>query len=152
MTPEVKLVDDYNTWFLGEAFDGDFEKLKAGLAAYITNASVLHEPVSLPWGGTMVGYEGWVRLCKISTPIFAKLVDQMEFSQPTYYQRGNVVLHELAITFKPTHEGSPPFVAAIMEKYEIEKSRIKQIDEFWADTASLLSELKARGVISASGN
>jgi hypothetical protein len=27
---------------------------------YITDETVLHEATSLPWGGTMVGYDGWV--------------------------------------------------------------------------------------------
>src|SRR6266852_5549167 len=66
MTPEVKLVDDYNAWFLGGAYAGDMDKLKAGLPKYITNETVLHEVASLPWGGTMVGYAGWVRLSEKS--------------------------------------------------------------------------------------
>lgn len=147
MSPEVKLVDDYNNWFIGGAYQGDMDKLKAGLPSYITDKTVLHEPISLPWGGTMIGYEGWVRLCRISDPIFAKVADRMEITAPTYYQSGNVVLHELGLTFKPKLAGEKLFSMLIIEKYTLENGRIKQIDEFWSDTATLLKKLAAMGAI-----
>jgi hypothetical protein len=147
MTPEVKLVDDYNEWFFGGSYGADMDKLKMGLSAYITNETVLHEPESLPWGGTMVGYDGWVRLCQITNPIFGPLAERMEASPAKYYQKGNVVLRELSLRIKPTQATKQPFTTRIMEKYTIEKGRIRQIDEFWADTASLLDELSELGVL-----
>jgi hypothetical protein len=147
MSPEIKLVDDYNTWFLGGAYAGDMEKLKAGLRNYITNETVLHEPASLPWGGTIVGYEGWVRLCQITDPIFEKLSSSLEISAPQYYQHRNVVLHEVTMTIKSIPVAPEPLVMGILEKYTVENGRIKQIDEFYADTASFLARLSALGVL-----
>jgi len=147
MTPEIKLVDDYNTWFMGQAFDGDMVKLKAGLPKYITNDTVLHEAVSLPWGGTMVGYDGWVRLLQISAPIFGKITSVLDVSTPKYYQHGNVVIHEITMTIKSTKAAPEPFVMGMIEKYTIEKGRISQIDEFYADTASLLQRLRVVGAL-----
>ena len=142
MTPEVKLVDDYNTWFIGQLFSGDVEKLKAGLSHYITNETVLHEAPSLPWGGTMVGYDGWERLTRLSDPIWAKVASELDVSPPTYYQHGNVVLHEITMTIKATKEAPTPFVMSIIERYTVENGRIKQIDEFYADTAALLARFR----------
>jgi hypothetical protein len=147
MSPEVKLVDDYNTWFLGGAYAGDMGKLKAGLPKYITDQTVLHEVVSLPWGGTMVGYDGWVRLTQASGPVFEKISSLFEVSSPKYYQQGNVVLHEITLTIKPTKAAPEPFVMGIIEKYTIENGRIKQIDEFYADTASFLERLAVLGAL-----
>jgi hypothetical protein len=145
-TPEIELVDEYNTWFLGGAYAGDMEKLKAGLPKYITNETVLHEPVSLPWGGTFIGFEGWVRLCQITDPIFAKLSSLLEFSAPHYYQHRSVVLNETTMTLKSTKLTPEPFTMGIVEKYTIDNGRIKQIDEYYADTASLISRLSVLGV------
>jgi len=147
MTPEIKLVDDYNTWFMGQAFDGDMVRLKAGLPKYITNDTVLHEAASLPWGGTMVGYDGWVRLLQISAPIFGKITSVLDVSPPKYYQHGNVVIHEITMTIKSTKAAPEPFVMGMIEKYTIEKGRISQIDEFYADTASLLERLRVVGAL-----
>lgn len=149
MSPEIKLVDDYNTWFLGGAYAGDPEKLKAGLPKYITNETALHEAASLPWGGTLVGYQGWVELKQKSSPVFAKISPLMEASAPKYYQRGNVVLHEITLTIKGSPAAPQPFSMGLMEKYTIENGRIKQIDEFYADTASFLDRLAALGAIPA---
>jgi hypothetical protein len=147
VTPEIKLVDDYNTWFIGGAYAGDMEKLKAGLPNYITNETVLNEASSLPWGGRIVGYEGWVRLCQTTDPIFEKLSSLLEISTPQYYQRGNIVLHEVTMTIKPTKAAPGPFIMGVVEKYKIEGGRIKQIDEFYADTASFLDRLLILGVL-----
>jgi hypothetical protein len=147
MTPEVKLVDDYNDWFFGGSYGTDMDKLKEGLSGYITKETVLHEPESLPWGGTMVGYDGWVRLCQITNPIFGPLAERMEVSPPKYYQKGNVVLREFNLTIKPIQATKPPFITQIMEKYTVESGRIRRIDEYWADTASLLDELGDLGVL-----
>jgi hypothetical protein len=149
MTPEVKLVDDYNTWFIGQLFAGDEEKLKAGLSQYITNQTILHEAVSLPWGGTMVGYDGWVRLTRLSDPIWEKVSSILDVSRPTYYQHGNVVLHEVTMTIKATKAAPEPFVMSIVEKFTIENGRIKQIDEFYADTAALLKRFRVLNAIPA---
>src|SRR5882757_7362122 len=147
MTPEVKLVDDYNAWFLGGAYGGDMDKLKAGLSRFITNETVLHEAPSLPWGGTMVGYDGWVRLSEKTTPIMEKISSLVEVSSPKYYQHGNVVIHEIALTIKSTKAAPEPFTMGLMEKYTIENGRIKQIDEFFADTAGFLDRLAVLGAI-----
>jgi hypothetical protein len=146
MTPEVKLIEDYNTWYLG-AYAGDMEKLKAGLPKYINDDTVLHEAASLPWGGTMVGYDGWVRLSQKSVPIFAQIASLLEVSGPTYYQHGNVVIREITLTIKPTNAAPEPFVTGLMEKYSVENGRIKQIDEFFADTASFLDRLALLGAL-----
>jgi hypothetical protein len=146
VTAEIALIDQYNTWFLGGAYAGDMGKLKAGLPKYITNETVLHEPVSLPWGGTFIGYEGWVRLCQITDPIFEKLSSLLEFSAPRYYQHRNVVFNETTMTIKSTKVAPEPFTMGIVEKYTIESDRIKQIDEYYADTASLIDRLSVLGI------
>jgi hypothetical protein len=145
MTPEVKLVDDYNTWFQ-TAFD-DPAKLKIGLPKYITNETILHEAVSLPWGGTMVGYDGWAHLNQSGKAVWGPLFPHVEVSAPSYYQHRNVVLHELTMTIKATKEAPTPFVMGILEKYVVENGRIKQIDEFYADTASFLERLSVLGIL-----
>jgi len=147
MTPEVKLVDDYNTWFLGGAYEGDVEKLEAGLPKYITNETVLHEVASLPWGGTLVGIPGWVELSQKTGPVFAKIGPLVEVSAPTYYQNGNVVIHEITLTIKGSPAAPEPFVMGLIEKYTVEKGRITKIDEFYADTASFLDRLAVLGAI-----
>jgi hypothetical protein len=147
MTREIKLVDDYNTWFLGGAYQGDMEKLKTGLSKFITDDTVLHEPASLPWGGTIVGYEGWVHLCETMDPIFEKLSSLLELSTPLYYQHNSVVLHERTMTIKPTKGAAQPFVMGVVEKYTISGDRIKQIDEFYADTAGFLDRLSVLAIL-----
>jgi hypothetical protein len=147
MTPETKLVDDYNTWFIGGAYEGDMDKLRAGLPSFITNETVLQEAASLPWGGKSVGYEGWVRVCSISGPIFEKLGSLVDLSAPTYYQDGHTVLHQLVMTIKPTGAAPEPFVMGVMEKYTVAHGRISYIDEFYADTAGFLERLTVLGAI-----
>ena len=145
MSPEIKLVEDYNTWFGGTACDP--AKVKAGLPNYITNDTVLHEVASLPWGGTMVGYAGWARLCQVSRPIYEPITAVLDITGATYYQHKNLVIREITLTFKPTKEAPNAFVMGLIEKYTIQKGRISSIDEFYADTASFLSRLRALGVL-----
>jgi hypothetical protein len=147
MTPEVKLVDDYNTWFLGGGYQSDATKLQANLPKYITSETVLHEVVSLPWGGTMVGIPGWMVLIQKSNSVLLKINSLLDLSPATYYQRGNVVLHEFALSIKGSPAAPEPFSMGIIEKYTIENGRIKQIDEFYADTASFLDRLAVLGAI-----
>jgi len=147
MTPEVKLVDDYNTWYLGDGQSADETTLRSELKKYITSKTVLHEVASLPWGGTMVGFDGWVRLGHKSAPIVHKIGDLLEISSPKYYQNGNVVIHEITLTIKGTKEAPEPFVMGVMEKYTVENGKIAQIDEFFADTASFLHRLAVLGAL-----
>jgi hypothetical protein len=147
MTPEVKLVDDYNTWFLGDGQSADETTLRSELKKYITSKTVLHEVASLPWGGTMVGFDGWVRLGHKTAPIVQKIGDLIEISSLKYYQNGKVVIHEITMTIKGTKEAPEPFVMGIMEKYTVENGKIAQIDEFFADTASFLHRLAVLGAL-----
>jgi hypothetical protein len=147
MTPEIKLVDDYNIWFMGVALDNDITKLKAGLPKYITNETILHEAQSLPWGGTMIGYDGWVHLNQNVAPVFNKILTLVSGSDATYYQRGNVVVREISMIIKPNKEAPGLFTMGIIEKYTIRSGRIAQIDEFYADTASLIARLGALGAL-----
>lgn len=149
LTPEVKLVDEYNTWFAGGAYAGDMDKLKAGLTKYITDKTVLHEAPSLPWGGTMVGYDGWVHLSKTVAPIFDKISSDLEVTDPLYYQHGHVVIRETTVTIKGTPAAPQPFVMGLIEKFTIEKGRITRIDEFFQDNAGFLDRLAVLGAISA---
>jgi hypothetical protein len=71
----------------------------------------------------------------------------MEASPAKYYQKTNVVLRDLSLTIKPAQATKQPFKTRIMEKYIIENGRIRQIDEYWADTESLLDELAGLGVL-----
>jgi hypothetical protein len=148
-TPEVKLVDEYTTWFSGAAFAGDMDKLKADLTKYITDKTVLHEAISLPWGGTMVGYDGWVRLSKTVTPIVGKISSDLDVSDPVYYQRGRIVIREVTVTIKGTAAAPQPFAMGLIEKFTIESGRIKQIDVFFQDTAGFLDRLTVLGAIPA---
>jgi hypothetical protein len=148
-TPEVKLVDDYTAWYDSGAYAGDMDKLRAGLTKYITDKTVLHEALSLPWGGTTVGYDGWVHLSQTVSPIFAKIDAYLEVADPVYYQRGHIVIRETTATIKGTPAAPQPFVMGLMEKFTIENGRITQIDEFFQDTAGFLDRLTALGAIPA---
>jgi len=147
MTPEVRLVDDYSNWYAGGAYAGDMAVLRAGLPRYITDSTVLHEAVSLPWGGTSVGYGGWVHLSEITGPIFGKIASDLEVSDPSYYQRGNIVIREVTVTVKGNQAAPQPFVMGLVEKFTIENGRIKQIDEYFQDTAGFLDRLSALGAL-----
>jgi hypothetical protein len=46
------------------------------------------------------------------------------------------------MTIKATKEAPNPFVMSIIERYTVENGRIKQIDEFYADTAALLARFR----------
>ena len=151
LTPEVKLVDDYNTWYAGGAYAGDMDKLKAGLTQYITNDTVLHEAISLPWGGTTVGYDGWVHFSQTVAPIFEKIASYLEVSDPLYYQRGHIVIRESTVTIKGTQAAPQPFVMGLIEKFTIENGRIKQIDSYFQDTAGFLDRLAVLGAIQQRG-
>jgi hypothetical protein len=139
MTPEIELIEKYNTWFRGVL--GDIEQVRAGLPDYITNETVLNEPASIPWGGAMVGYDGWAHMLENSLPHLAAVGADLEISDSEYSQRDNIVLREITLTIKPSTATPEPFVMGIVEKYTIENGRIKQIDEFYADTASFLKRL-----------
>ena len=151
LTPEVKLVDEYNTWYAGGAYAGDMDKLKAGLTQYITNETVLHEATSLPWGGTTVGYDGWVHFSQTVAPIFEKIASYLEVSDPLYYQRGHIVIRESTVTIKGTQAAPQPFVMGLIEKFTIENGRIKQIDSYFQDTAGFLDRLAVLGAIQQRG-
>jgi hypothetical protein len=150
-TPEVKLLVDYFKFFADGSFlfdlHWDKEKLLAGLPKYVTDKTVLHEAPSVPWGGTMVGYAGFVRLCEKAAPVLASLASVIVLSDDRYYQQGNVVLHEYTATFKATPAAPEPFVMEAIGKYTVEAGRISQIEVFFADTASLLQRLKLLGVL-----
>jgi hypothetical protein len=149
VTPEIKLIDDYNNWFFGTIGGPlDIAKIRAGMLEYITNETILYEALSLPWGGTTVGYDGWIRLCQISAPISKKMGPLLEASDAQYWQSGNVVFRESAMTIKPTKAAPTPFVIALLERYTIENARIKQIDEYFQDTDGFLKRLKVLGIYS----
>ena len=147
-SPEIKLIDDYNFWFIVQgAYRGDLGAVRAGLPRYITNQTVLHEAESLPWGGTMVGYNGWVRLCRISGPIWGAIDKSLSMAGAHQYQQGNVVINEITVTIAGTKASPKPFVMAIMEKYVVENGRIARIDEFYSDTAGFLKQLSLLGAL-----
>jgi hypothetical protein len=167
-TPEIRLVKNYNTWLTGGPWFNFPEQstskgrsspwlaspsaIKAyldGLQRYITDASVLHEAPSLPWGGTMVGFDGWVRFLQTCTPIYHSIFSMFEVSQPAYWQHDNAVIKKVTITMKPTERIPNPFYMEILEIYTIDHSRIKQIDEYYEDTAGYLARLKSLGVMDA---
>jgi hypothetical protein len=149
-TPEIKLVDDYNNWFFG-LFSGDIDigKIRSGAPRYLTTETVLHEAPTLPWGGTTVGYDGWIRLCQLAAPIMKGLGSLFQASPAHYIQRDNVVFRETIMTIKPTKAVPNALVMPITEKYIIENARIKQIDVFFQDTASFRMRLAALGVYPA---
>jgi hypothetical protein len=53
------------------------------------------------------------------------------------------------MTIKATKAAPEPFVMSIVEKFTIENGRIKQIDEFYADTAALLKRFRVLNAIPA---
>jgi hypothetical protein len=149
VTPEIKLIDDYSSWFFGTIGGPiDIAKIRTVMPDYITNETILHEAPSLPWGGTTVGYDGWVRLCQISATISERLGSLLEASQAQYWQSGNVVFRESALTVKPTKAAPTPFVTLLLERHTIESARIKQIDGYFQDTDGFLERLKVLGIYS----
>jgi hypothetical protein len=149
MTPEVKFVDDYSTWMMGGSYGSDLSKLKAGLAKYITNETVLNEAASLPWGGKMVGYDGWAHLTQASAPALAVVAPLLEMSKSHYFQSGHVVFREFTITVKPSKAAPDPFVMGIIEQFTLSRGRIKQVDVYYEDTAAFLQRMAAIGVLPA---
>lgn len=151
MTPEIKLIDDYNAWLNAFLESGEFEnkeKFESGLRPYITDETVLNEPESLPWGVPMVGYAGWSTFIRHSTPIFAHFAGRYAMSTPVYYQNGSVVLREFTVTISGSPAVPEPFVMKLIERYTVENERISQLDEFYSDTAAFLDYLALEGVIS----
>ena len=147
-SPEIQLIEAYDNWFIEEGtFLGPLDKMRAGLPHYITNKTVLHEPPSLPWGGVMIGYDGWERLCRISGPIWKVLLPLAEISAPTYYQNGPAVMHEINISIKATASAPEPFAMGLVEKFVVHRGRIVEIDEYYADTAGLMKKLTALGTL-----
>jgi hypothetical protein len=141
-TAGIKLVDDYNIWFFGViAKPINLATLREEMRAYITNETVLNEALSLPWGGTMVGYDGWVHLCQVCASVGEKTFPYMKLSDAHYTQRGNVIFRESTMTIASTK-----FVMPIIEKYLIKNSRIQQIDVFFQDTAGFVENLSRFGV------
>jgi hypothetical protein len=148
LTPEIQLVDDYNAWFyatIGGVIAVD--KIRAAMPSYITNETVLYEALSLPWGGTTVGYDGWIHLCQISAPISERLGPHLIVSDAQYTQRDNIVFRESTMTIKPTKAAPTPFILPIIEKYRIANARIGQIDSYFQDTAGFLKRLTILGVL-----
>jgi len=143
MTADVKLVDDYQTWYAQHSFD--LEGHKAELLSYITEETILHEPASLPWGGTMVGAAGWVVLERKSRDALSDIVNLFEVSPRQYYENADTVLCESYLTLKATKATPTPFRIGLIEKFKVSNGRIVQIDEFWQDTAGLLARLQALG-------
>jgi hypothetical protein len=145
VTPDVQLVIDYND-FIQSTFT-DWDKQKSGLHKFITNQTILHEAKSLPWGGTMVGYDGWHRLNERNGEILKALLPNLEIADSTYFQNGPTVIHEYGMIIKGTREAPEPFVMGMIEKYTVKNGRIAQIDEFYEDTAGLLKRLAALGIV-----
>jgi hypothetical protein len=146
-TSGIKLVNDYNLWFFGViAKPINLATLRDEMRAYISNETVLNEALSLPWGGTMVGYDGWVHLCQVCASVGEKLSPHMKLSDAHYTQRGNVIFRESTMTIASTNTGQKPFVMPIIEKYLIRNSRIQQIDVFFQDTAGFVENLTLLGV------
>ncbi len=143
MTANVKLVDDYETWYAQHSFD--LEDHKGELLSYITEETILHEPASLPWGGTMVGAAGWAVLERKSRSALSDIANLFEVSPRKYYQDGDTVLCESYLIIKATKAAPTPFRIGLIEKFKVSNGRIVQIDEFWQDTAGLLARLQALG-------
>jgi hypothetical protein len=144
-TPEVDLVMRYNDFLRDNFFD--WQKLRAGLPRYITNATILHEAPSLPWGGTMVGLEGWHHFFNHNVSTVKAILPILEVWDSSFYQSGPVVILEYGLTLKPTAAAPEPFKMGLIEKYTTSSGRIAQIDEFYADTAGYLKRLRLLGAI-----
>jgi hypothetical protein len=144
-TPEVDLVMRYNAFLRDNFFD--WPKLLAGLPRYITNSTILHEAPSLPWGGTMVGFEGWHRFFDRNVSTVKAILPVLEVWDSSFYQSGPVVILEYGLTLKPTAAAPEAFKMGLIEKYTTFGGRITQIDEFYADTAGYLKRLRLLGAI-----
>lgn len=150
MTPEVELIEAYNTWlnsFLASGAVVDPVKLEAELEPYITAETVLKEPSDVPWGGTMIGYEGWAHFFRESAPTFRHFAGRYDVTEPAYYQRGNVVFREMSSIIKGATADAPTaLVITLVEKYIIADGRIVQMIEFWDDPALFRALLETEGV------
>ncbi len=136
MTPEVAFIENYNTWLLGAL--GDLDQLMAGLPRFITNETILMEPSSVPWGGTLIGFDGWAKLREGVLPFFGSLGPDLSFSKAEHFQRDNTIIRELVMSVRPTQASSKGFVMPMIEKYELSGGRIARIDAFYEDTARFL--------------
>lgn len=145
-SPEIKLIDDYNAWFYGTIGAAvDVDKIRREMPAYITDATILNEALSLPWGGTTVGFDGWVHLCQVGARVNEKLAGHTTVSEAQYTQRDKVVFREMVMTIKAMKGAAAPFLLPIVEKYRIENTRISRIDSYFQDTAGFVARLHLLG-------
>lgn len=150
MTPELRLVTDYNEWlsaFLASGAVVELDKLEADFKPFNTANTILNEPVSIPWGGTMIGYAGWARFFQDVAPTLGHFAGRYALTEPSYYQTANVVLRESVITINGATTDAPTALAMTeIEKYRIGGGRIVQIDAFFDDTATSVELLAREGV------
>jgi hypothetical protein len=142
MTPEIELVENYNTWFMGALADPG--QLRIGLPNFIASDATLYEPTSIPWGGTFIGVEGWIQMIEKSGESLGPVYSDLELSSAEYFQRDNVVLREFTLNIKPSQAMPERFSIAIIEKYTVAQNRIQRVDEYYSDTAGLLKRLGVR--------
>lgn len=150
MTPEIDLIEDYNKWlgqFRASSDVADRQKLEAGLSAYITAETILIEPSSVPWGGRLVGYDGWATFIKEISPIVGPLSSRFRVSSPVYYQKSEIVLREYSVTISDKAGATSAIVLNFIEKYTVMGARIVRIDEYYSDTAALLDFLRGEGLL-----
>lgn len=141
-TENIDFINRYNDWLL-DAFTKDDATYRAGLLDWITEDTVLLEPKSIPWGGKMVGTDGWVQLRANAAATGESTGAAMpEFKTLGQWDTGDgTVFHELEVTMQPSATNPNPEIFKIMEKYTIENNRITRIEEFYDDSASVLLHL-----------
>jgi len=154
-TSQIDLIENYNIWYYDALMKivenvptYSLEMFRVEAARFLTEQTVLDEPVSMPWGGRYVGIAGWeAMLTSDVRDVAMEFLSNIKFTEPTYYQKDNVVLRELSWTVAPTAIDPEPWVTWHIEKYWVEGDRIVRIDEYYQDTATLL---KRMGMLSPS--
>jgi len=138
MSTEIEFVKRYNDWLNGWMADPEAHDLME----WITPETVLIEPAGVPWGGTLIGAPGWKHMRDESIGATAALGIFPVMTDVAYFEgEGGIVLRELRIDVPPTPYGTEPLSMGLIEKYWIADGKIVRIEEFYADTASLLKHL-----------
>jgi hypothetical protein len=138
MSLEIDLVRDYNAWLNDWMMDPDAHDLME----WITPETVLIEPAAVPWGGTLVGAAGWRHMRDESIAATAPLGVFPSMTEVSCFGgEEGIVLRELRIDVPPTPYSTEPLSMGLIEKYWIADGRIVRIEEYYADTASLLKQI-----------
>ena len=123
---------------------GDWEGMRAHLAAHLTDDATCVEAASLPWGGTWVGPDGYVEMFQLGTAAFEKSPLSLGGSamEDVYTVEGPTVVRRNCMTVVDDTTGEQTDLVGV-EIYEVGPEKIESIHVYFFDTALMASKLAA---------